>query len=410
MVGLRYHLFPNICEYIYYAYIKILHSQSTSIEVDWNPMELPTKKIKLCVVMPGHWSDRMGGAQYQAAKLIDVLIASEEFDIYYLTRNVDISFKPKGYKIIAIRKPFRVLRGLLFLDTLPLLKSLSEIKPDVIYTRIGCAYTGIAAFYAKHNRCKLVWHVSSDTNTTPQSLRFSRSMLSDFLDRKIFEYGVRNADHIIAQTKFQALQLRNNFGKNTAEIIANFHPLPTEKISKGKLIRVVWVANLKPLKQPEVFIRLANDLAFLTDVEFILIGAMQGSSGWKTKISRQIHSTGNIRYLGCVPQEQVNAVLAESHILVNTSKWEGFTNTFIQAWMRKVPVVSLNINPDNLFDDRQLGFFAGHYELLKEYTEALIRDSELRNTMGEFAYQYALKYHSENNAQRILSLFKQCTG
>jgi glycosyltransferase involved in cell wall biosynthesis len=365
------------------------------------------EKIKICIVLPGHWSHVMGGAQYQAACLIDVLITSGQFDIYYVTRNVESSFKPDGYKIINIRNSYRAQnRGYLFLDTLPLLKTLHEIKPDVIYTRIGCAYTGIAAYYAKRSHCKLVWHISSDKNTIPHEIHLSRSMLPDYIDRKIFEYGISHTTHIIAQTHTQAKQLKSNYGRDVTEIIGNFHPTPKEIISKGSAIKVVWIANLKPVKQPEIFIQLAKDFGYTTNLEFIMIGAMQGSSRWKANITNQIQSAENLKYLGFTPQEKVNAILAESHILVNTSKWEGFTNTFIQAWMRKVPAVSLNVNPDNIFDNQKLGFIAGNYNLLRKYTETLVLNGELRHIMGEYAYQYAHQHHSEENAQKILSLFK----
>jgi len=348
----------------------------------------------------------MGGAQYQAACLIDALIASGRFDIYYVARNVEPSFKPNGYKIIKIRNPFGILkRGYLFLDTLPLLKTLHEINPDIIYTRIGCAYTGIAAFYAQRNNCKLVWHISSDTDTIPFKSRFASDIILRYIDRKIFEYGVAHTTDIIAQTNTQARQLKSNYGRDVTEIIANFHPIPKEKMLKCSPIKVVWIANLKPVKQPEIFIQLAHDFISTPNLEFIMIGAMQGNLRLKTDITKQIHSTENLKYLGFIPQEKVNATLAESHILVNTSKWEGFTNTFIQAWMRKVPVVSLNVNPDNIFDDQKLGFFAGNYDLLREYTEALIQNNELRNNMGECAYSYALKHHTHENATKIISVF-----
>ena len=73
--------------------------------------------------------------------------------------------------------------------------------------------------------------------------------------------------------------------------------------------------------------------------------------------------------------------------------------------MRKVPVVSLNVNPDNVLDNKKLGFFAGDYNSLKEYTRTLIQNNELRNSMGEYAYQYSTQHHSEENAQKILSVF-----
>lgn len=328
--------------------------------------------------------------QYQAARIVDALIASEVFDVHYVTRNAAPEYHPSGYTLTTIRKPFGTIRnGYLFLDAPPLLKALREIKPDIIYTRIGCAYTGITAYYAMRNNCKLFWHISSDSNTVPPSFRLSRSMIPDYIDRKIFEYGIANASHIIAQTITQAEQLKKNYGRVVTEIIANFHPSPTEALSKNKKIKIVWIANLKPVKQPEIFIQLANDFGSAPDLEFIMIGAMQGSQQWKANIATQMHSAKKLKYLGFIPQDKVNSILAQSHILVNTSKWEGFTNTFIQAWMRKMPVVKSNVNPDNVFDDQKLGFFSGNYSILRKHIEMLAHDDQLRNRMGEHAYAYA---------------------
>ncbi len=56
-------------------------------------------------------------------------------------------------------------------------------------------------------------------------------------------------------------------------------------------------------------------------------------------------------FCGAISQQEVNAELANAHVLVNTSLYEGFPNTFIQAWMRRTVVVSLNVNPDGIFDE-----------------------------------------------------------
>ena len=88
------------------------------------------------------------------------------------------------------------------------------------------------------------------------------------------------------------------------------------------------------------------------------VGAIIGSVAFEGETPRRVR----IR-MDAVPacteanstHEDVNKLLERSHLLVNTSKWEGFSNTFIQAWMRSVPVMTLGVNPDGLLDNSYLG-------------------------------------------------------
>ena len=78
----------------------------------------------------------------------------------------------------------------------------------------------------------------------------------------------------------------------------------------------------------------------------------------------QIKVDSNLQYLGEVSQDEVNRRLREGHILVNTSRYEGFSNTFVQAWMRRVPVVSLTVDPDNILVRENIGFCSGTFKNL----------------------------------------------
>jgi glycosyltransferase involved in cell wall biosynthesis len=112
------------------------------------------------------------------------------------------------------------------------------------------------------------------------------------------------------------------------------------------------------------------------------------------RLAPRLEGAKNLRYLGEMPIDEVNRILAESHILVNTSDYEGFPNTFVQAWFREVPVVSLHVDPDDILKREGLGFHSGDFETLVRDTRRLIEDTDLRTHMGRRARAYAVENHS----------------
>ena len=56
-----------------------------------------------------------------------------------------------------------------------------------------------------------------------------------------------------------------------------------------------------------------------------------GTQEWNALVADEIQSTENLEHLGAKPQEEVNRLFAQTHILVNTSDYEGFSNTFVSG-------------------------------------------------------------------------------
>jgi glycosyltransferase involved in cell wall biosynthesis len=366
---------------------------------------MPNEKRKICILLPTHWAARMGGAQYQAMILVEYLVSTGKFDVYYLARRTNDAFQANGYRVVKIPGPDTVRPYRFFETTFSLLKILGSIKPDYIYQQTGCAYTGIAAYYARKNRCKMVWRVSSDKNLLRQHPRLSRNLLYEGIDSTMMSYGIRNAGAIIVQTPHQGRLLEQNYCRKPDAVVRNFHPYPDEKPDKHLPVKVLWIANFKKLKQPEIFIRLARDMADIDDVRFIMIGASAPESKWSSLLDNEINSISNLSHTGNLPQEEVNRMISESHILVNTSQYEGFSNTFIQAWMRKVPVISLNVDPDGILNRYKVGFCAGgDYSKLLSYTKTLVNDHALLRKMGDSSSQYAFEFYSLRNVDQIVDI------
>ena len=364
------------------------------------------RKKRLCIVLPDHWAANFGGAEYQAKVLIDELLAHGGFEITYLARNVNAAFVPAGYGIERLRTCQRMSRYGDFFDAPSLYSLLRNVRPDVIYQTVGSAYTGVASFYARRAGARMVWQIASDVDVEPFKGGMSLNYPFRYVEKKLLEYGVRTTTQIIAQTRVQEELLYRHYQRRADAIIPNFHPLPNEPLSKGIPISVAWVANLKPLKRPEIFIQLAQDLHRETNgARFIVVGR-GGKSDWHQMILKTMSLSPCIEYLGECSQDNVNALLAQSDILVNTSEYEGFPNTFIQAWMRKVPVISMGVDPDGVIQSNSIGYVAKTYVQLCDAVRRLMDDRDLRTEMGERARDFALKNYSERNAQEIIRILE----
>ncbi len=346
----------------------------------------------------------MGGAQYQVKCLVETLLETKKYSIHFIAKTKSPQYIPRDYKFHEISKLPIVSFQAFFLDYFKLMKILKRINPDVIYETVGCAYTGIAAMYAKKHNIKMIWHIASDDDVTKKPVAIKLNIF----DNKLLIYGINNATHIIAQTYEQINLLKSNYNIKNATLVRNFHPYPKEKITKEDPIKVVWIANFKPLKQPELFIQLANDLKYFENrVQFIMIGAASVNEKWQNKLENDINNTKNLAYLGSKSIHKVNEILAKSHIFINTSTVEGFANTYIQSWMREVPVISLHCDPDNLLSRHNIGYLAGSYDKMKELTLELITNASKRIHMGKNAKSYAFKQHSLKNTKSLMDIIDE---
>jgi glycosyltransferase involved in cell wall biosynthesis len=367
----------------------------------------PIDRFRLCIVAPVHWAEFMGGAQFQIKCLMEHLRTLDRYDMHYLARRVPPSGQVDGHYIHRIGHSSRPTRIGYSPDAPQLLGLLHRLRPHAIYQRFGCSYTGIAAFYARKSGARMIWHASSDADLEPTIRIRERNPVRRTLERTLLNYGIRHSDVIVTQTKRQADALQRNFGRRADAVIANFHPNPEESTVTGGPPCVLWVANFKKLKQPDAFLQLAASLRDMHEVRFIMVGDEARDAGdgeWNRVLMQRLSALPNVEYLGKRTQEQVNALIARATVFVNTSLYEGFPNTFIQAWLRSVPVVSLNVNPDHIFDDETIGFCAGSEARLSQIVRQLLIDKPLRDRIATQAMAYAQRYHSMDNAAYLESL------
>jgi glycosyltransferase involved in cell wall biosynthesis len=99
-------------------------------------------------------------------------------------------------------------------------------------------------------------------------------------------------------------------------------------------------------------------------------------------------------------------VIADAPLLLCTSDQEGFPNTFVQAWSNGTPVITLQIDPDNIIKRLELGAVTGTVEATVEQLQQLLASPEDRQDIAVRASQYIDTHHC---AEVVVKIFEQAT-
>lgn len=268
-------------------------------------------------------------------------------------------------------------------------KALANADADIYYQSPAGAMTGFTSAFCRLKSRTMIFRVASDANCIP-----GKQLIRLWRDRKLFEYGLRRATVIAVQTEYQRQLLKEHYGLESS-LVPMALELPVERLDGIRDIDVLWISNLRVAKRPDRLLELARQLP---NVRFTMVGGpVFGDSGYYHNIEQQASLLPNLDFLGPVPFEDVNHLILRSKILVNTSEVEGFPNTFLQAWARRVPVVSY-FDPDGIIAQEGLGARPKSEADMRNAIQDLLDSADKRNRLGKAAETYALANFSPASA------------
>ena len=187
---------------------------------------------------------------------------------------------------------------------------------EIYYQSPAGAYTGITGWFYRATNRGFIFRIASDTDCDQEHgrIRFWR-------DRKLYNYGLRRAHLIAAQTDYQARKLQQNHGL-ASEVVNMMVESPGAGTQVKKDIDVLWVANLRALKRPELALELARQLP---GVKFTLAGGpMPGGQTYYDDVMAAAARLPNVSMLGAVRYRDSGALFDRAKIFLNTSAIEGF--------------------------------------------------------------------------------------
>ena len=209
--------------------------------------------------------------------------------------------------------------------------ALKRVGADVYYQRTSDVLTTIVAMFCRVHDKRSVYAAASDMDFAP-----GREEIGLGRDRLIFRFGLRRMDRIVVQNPAQQRECRRVYGRESTLIPSCYMPPDDARADRGGY--VLWVARMGASKRPELALEIARRLP---QHRFVIVGGPgDGGEAHYRSIERAAAALPNVRLAGFVPYAEVDRYFDGARLLLNTSEFEGFPNTFLQGWARGIPNVA----------------------------------------------------------------------
>ena len=243
-----------------------------------------------------------------------------------------------------------------------------------------------AAAFCRLRRRRLVFSTSNDLDfdfsrpdRRPQVLRAYRS-------------SIGHADRVVVQTK-QQLELAATTLDGVDPLLIPSFCQPAEA-ARSQPEYFLWADRVVEYKRPLAFLDLAESLP---EAHFRMVIAT--TSETPAPLERELRGRAahlaNVEIVEQLPRRELLELLTRATAMVATSRAEGMPNTFLEAWARGIPVLSLSVDPDDRLTEKGVGIFAGDSpERFADGARLLWSDRAKRAAMGERARAFVHETHA----------------
>ena len=381
--------------------------------------ELPVArhgKPRICLVahlaygaMAGGKSGHIGGVEWQTS-LMARWFASRGYRVSLLTwdEGQEDGAETDGVQVFKMCRKDAGIRGARFFwpKWTSLVAAMKRADADVYYQNCGECVTGQVALWCRRHGRKYVYSAASDPDCDVRLPEMRK-----IRDRVLYRYGLLHADAIIVQTRRQQQMLCEGFGITSTRIPMPC-PGPSEadyakcELERNGSRRVIWIGRICEVKRPDRLLDLAEACP---EVDFDLVGPAADTE-YARDVCRRATRIPNIMLHGAAPRDLVSEFYRRARIMCCTSDFEGFPNTFLEAWSYGLPIVS-TVDPDDLIAERGLGKTGKDIPELVAGIRELLESPEKWSKASQSARAYYVDNHTLDRAmERFERVFCEVAG
>jgi glycosyltransferase involved in cell wall biosynthesis len=267
-----------------------------------------------------------------------------------------------------------------------------EIDADLFMVPGNSQYSGEAAFFCRKRGKKFVFLSGSDIDYLPDYKLYPSRNDMYAVPHVVKTYAIENAALHIVQNERQAVLLREGYGRSCF-IVKN--PIdPTPQFSRNPDPRtILWVGKSdERTKRPSLLFDL---IGRMPEYQFVVIMPLADPAVHEECLKRA-RNLPNVTLLERVPFDVIESYFANARLHLNTSVFEGFPNTFLQAAKYGVPTLALKVDPGNMLSEHGCGLICGDdLSRLESDVHSMMTDSPKYRQVEQRSLRYVREYHDK---------------
>lgn len=268
-----------------------------------------------------------------------------------------------------------------------------EIQADVYTVPGNSQFSGELAYYCSQRGKPYVFMAGSDMDLYPEYKAEPDRLDIYSVPYCLKTYAIEMASAHILQNEGQAGMLRAGYGL-TGRVIRNPIDLRRQYPKSESPSGILWVGKSdERVKRPSLVFELARRMP---GMPFTII-LNRGIPETHTACLAEAAGLPNVLLIERVPFDEIERFFAEAALFVNTSAFEGFPNTFLQAAKYGVPIVASDVDPGAMLSEHGCGATCGgDFEQFVASVKSLMSDAEVYAKRSAAALRYVHAHHDEN--------------
>tara|TARA_Y100001980_G_C14553906_1_gene339775 strand:+ start:1390 stop:2493 length:1104 start_codon:yes stop_codon:yes gene_type:complete len=306
----------------------------------------------------------------------EIVQINSEFELIYTYKE-----SQKDSKLLWINYKYEILK-----------EKIISYNPDYVYQAGAGFVTWVVSSIARNNNIKFIHRIANDVDTD----RRIKKRLGVF-NRAFYLNGLKGADIVLCQNMKQLFNLRKYYQIKNAHVLHNPIEIVRGKnfnVQKSKYI--AWLGIFQFQKNLPGLYKIAKSLPMY---RFAIGGDINPANKdlQVKKCVEKLKGLPNVIFKGYIDRSQISNFLSEAYILLNTSHFEGFSNTFLESWKAGTPVFSLkSVDPDDVISKHKLGLT---FDRISDFSSSIIEfiEGDKKREYSDRCFYYVSQHHSDKD-------------